>query len=247
MVEGPRGGWYFVYHGYENGFRTLGRQTLLEPFAWTADGWPRALGGDLSRPLPMPSGRAGGAHGIARSDRFDEPAFGTRWMFYGAAPQEARGFRVGNGALILQGKGTGPADSSPLTQMVGDRASEITVSVELEGAAEAGLLLFYNRDSFVGMGINGERMRSYRGGKESHWREPAPASRTLHLRMTSDRNIVTQYYSLDSKTWTRHGVRTEVSGYNANTIADLASLRPALFCSGQGTAIFRDFRYRALA
>ena len=52
-VEGPGGQWYLVYHGYENGYRTLGRQTLLEPIAWTADGWPKALGGDLSRPLPM--------------------------------------------------------------------------------------------------------------------------------------------------------------------------------------------------
>jgi hypothetical protein len=24
-----------VYHGYENGMRTLGRQTLLEPIEWT--------------------------------------------------------------------------------------------------------------------------------------------------------------------------------------------------------------------
>ena len=47
-VEGPAGDWWLVYHGYENGFRTLGRQTLLEPMAWTADGWPRATGGTLS-------------------------------------------------------------------------------------------------------------------------------------------------------------------------------------------------------
>ncbi|MFN6983157.1 MAG: family 43 glycosylhydrolase, partial [Brevundimonas sp.] len=31
LVEGPAGDWWMVYHGYENGFRTLGRQTLLEP------------------------------------------------------------------------------------------------------------------------------------------------------------------------------------------------------------------------
>lgn len=32
FVEGPAGDWWMVYHGYENGFRTLGRQILLEPF-----------------------------------------------------------------------------------------------------------------------------------------------------------------------------------------------------------------------
>ncbi|HTF97173.1 MAG TPA: family 43 glycosylhydrolase, partial [Cellvibrio sp.] len=54
LVEGPSGNWWMVYHAYENGFRTLGRQALLEPIEWTADGWFRAKGGDLSQPLPAP-------------------------------------------------------------------------------------------------------------------------------------------------------------------------------------------------
>jgi xylan 1,4-beta-xylosidase len=45
LVEGPdRKQWYLVYHGYENGYHTLGRQTLLEPVEWTADGWLRGGG-----------------------------------------------------------------------------------------------------------------------------------------------------------------------------------------------------------
>jgi xylan 1,4-beta-xylosidase len=36
LVEGSDGSWWMVYHGYENGFRTLGRQTLLEPVQWTS-------------------------------------------------------------------------------------------------------------------------------------------------------------------------------------------------------------------
>ncbi|MFX8680974.1 family 43 glycosylhydrolase, partial [Acinetobacter baumannii] len=55
-VEGADGRWFLVYHGYEKGYHTLGRQTLLEPIEWTADGWFRAVGGDLSRPLPKPAG-----------------------------------------------------------------------------------------------------------------------------------------------------------------------------------------------
>lgn len=35
LVEGPGGGWFIVYHAYENGFYNLGRQTLLEPIEWT--------------------------------------------------------------------------------------------------------------------------------------------------------------------------------------------------------------------
>ncbi|UAJ11092.1 family 43 glycosylhydrolase [Glacieibacterium megasporae] len=244
-VEGPDGRWFLIYHGYENGYRSLGRQTLLEPIAWSADGWFHATGGDLSNPLPRPRGVAG-PHGLAGSDDFSKPAFGTRWSFYGAGPDEVGRARVDRGTLTLAGKGTGPNDCSPLTQVVGDHAYEVIVDCEIEGTAQGGLLLFYNDRLFLGMGIDGTRMTSYRGGKSSYWQEPAPAVRRLHLRIVNERQIVTFYYSRDGKSWTRHGVRSEVSGYNANTMDDLAQLRPALFAAGGGSAHFRDFRYRAL-
>ena len=112
--------------------------------------------------------------------------------------------------------------------------------------AQGGLLLFYNDRLFLGMGHDGKRMTTYRGGKAGYWQEPAPATRTLHLKIANERHIVTFYYSVDGQSWIRHGLRSETSGYNANTIDDLASLRPALFAAGQGTVRFRDFRYRAL-
>ena len=245
-VEGPGGRWHMVYHGYENGYRSLGRQTLLEPIVWGDDGWFRATGGDLSQPLPRPGGTAG-PHGIASSDDFSKPAFGTRWSFYGGGPGELARARIENSALTIAGKGTGPNDCAPLTQIVGDHAYEVTVECELGGDAQGGLLLFFNDRLFLGMGIDGKRMITYRGGKPSYWREPAPAVRRLFLRIVNDRQIVTFYYSVDGKIWTRHGVRSEVSGYNANTIDDLAQLRPALFASGAGRVHFRDFRYRAIA
>jgi xylan 1,4-beta-xylosidase len=40
-VEGPDRRWWLIYHGYENGLRTLGRQMLLEPIEWTAAGRAR--------------------------------------------------------------------------------------------------------------------------------------------------------------------------------------------------------------
>ena len=245
-VEGPGGHWYLVYHGYENGLRTLGRQTLLEPMAWSADGWPVALGGDLSRPLPMPTGRPGGADGIARSDSFVRNTLGERWSFYAADPTEAHRAEFGPEGLVLAGKGTSPADSSPLTQMVGDPAYQISVCMELLGESQGGLLLFYNDRLFLGMGHDGTHMTTWRGGKASYWQEPAPPLRTIHLRIVNRRNIVTFYYSADGRSWTRHTVRSETSGYHVNTIDDLASLRPGLFATGPGRVRFRDFAYRAL-
>jgi xylan 1,4-beta-xylosidase len=245
-VEGPGGRWYLVYHGYENGFRTLGRQTLLEPIQWTDDDWFRADGGDLSQPIRMPIAGNPRPHGLARSDEFLQPAFGTRWSFYGTSPDEAQRASFESGSLLLTAKGAGPQDCAPLTQLVGDHAYEISVKMEIVGEAQGGLLLFFNDRLFLGMGHDGRKMTTYRGGKASYWSEPAPAVKTLHLKIVNDRHLVTFYYGLDGVTWVRHGMRSETSGYHANTIDDLASLRPALFAAGNGAVRFRSFRYLAL-
>ena len=245
LFEGPDSEWWLVYHGYENGYRTLGRQTLLDRIEWGADDWPRAMGADLSRPLAKPRRGVHGAPGITRSDDFARPAFGTRWTLYGADPGETGRVRIESNSLVLACKGTGPADSSPLTQTVGDYAYEVSVAMELSGAAQGGLLLFFNDRLFLGMGHDGRTMTTYRGGKASYWQEPAPATRTLHLKIVNDRHVVTLYYGVDGQRWIRHGVRSETSGYHANTIDDLQSLRPALFAAGSGSVRFRDFRYRA--
>lgn len=169
-----------------------------------------------------------------------------RWTFYGAGPDELRRALVDNESLVPQGKGSGPHDCSPLTQLVGDRAYEISVTMEVSGEAIAGLLLFYNDRLFLGMGHDGDRITTYRGGKASWWQEPALRARRIRLRIVNEHHIVSFYYGEDGNSWTRHGLRSEVSGYNANTIDDLASLRPALFAAGEGSAKFSDFRYRAL-
>lgn len=250
LVEGPGGAddapWYMVYHGYENGFRTLGRQTLLDPVEWTRDGWFRALGGDLAAPLTKPAGGKPGPHGFPRSDDFRTPTSGMRWCFYGAGPDEAQRARFDEGSLLLTAKGTGPHDCAPLTQQAGDHAYEISVRMDVMGAAQGGLLLFFNDRLFLGMGHDGTRMATYKGGKRTYWQEAAPAVRTLYLRIVNDAHIVSFYYGLDGIAWTRHAVRSEASGYNANTMDDLASLRPALFAAGNGAVRFRDFKYRAI-
>ena len=78
LVEGPAGDWWTIYHGYEAGFWTLGRQTLLDRIEWTPDGWFRMTGGDLSQPLPKPRGGQAGPHGMPLSDDFATLALGTQ-------------------------------------------------------------------------------------------------------------------------------------------------------------------------
>ncbi|HST92307.1 MAG TPA: family 43 glycosylhydrolase, partial [Brevundimonas sp.] len=153
LVEGPAGDWWMVYHGYENGYRTLGRQTLLEPIEWTPDGWFRALGGDLSKPLPKPRGGKAGPSAPGLSDDFSQDRFGVQWSFHDPKTEEAGRAVLDQGSLRLKGRGTSPADSSPLTCLVGDRSYEAEIGLELTGEAEAGILLFYNHKAFVGLGF----------------------------------------------------------------------------------------------
>jgi xylan 1,4-beta-xylosidase len=87
LVEGPtENDWYMVYHAYENGFYTLGRQTLLSPIEWTPDGWFRATEHDVSAPIPMPStkfpAKPRAQHGLALSDDFTTNKMGVQWSFF---------------------------------------------------------------------------------------------------------------------------------------------------------------------
>jgi len=239
--------WWMLSHGYENGFRTLGRQILLEPIAWTDDEWPVATA-DVGAELRAPHGAAHQAERVGFGDDFTTVALGERWAFHAPDPGETDRVRLDDG-LVLAAKGTGPADTSPLAILAGDHSYEVEVDVELlgdRGAVEAGLLLFFNNRLFCGMGIDSERMISYSGGIRTHWREPAPAAERIVLRIRNEEHIVTGWYRMPGGDWVRHGVRYETSGYNANTTGDLLSLRPALYASGAGEARFRGFRYRPL-
>lgn len=245
LVEGPGGDWWMVYHGYENGFRTLGRQTLLEPIEWTADGWFRAKGGDLSQPMRKPAGAKASLPAPALSDDFSHDRMGVQWSFHRPADDdEDRRARYVPGGLTIRGRGTSPADSSPLTCIVGDRSYRADLSIDLIGEAEAGLLLFYNDKAFVGMGFTPETLKIFEYSEELSWARRPHETRTLRLRLHNDENVLTQYYSFDEgRTWTRHDTRMEVSGMHHNVFGGFLSLRLGVYAAGTGEVRLRDFRY----
>ncbi|WGL18400.1 family 43 glycosylhydrolase [Microbulbifer bruguierae] len=253
LVEGPNSGkggdgdWWMVYHGYENGFRTLGRQTLLEPIEWTDDGWFRAIGGDLSRPLPIPGGKSRGTAGSALSDDFRDDRFGIQWAFHNPSADEMRRVHYEKDGLRIAARGASPADSAPLTCIVGDRAYEVEVAMELDGDAEGGLLLFYNHRAFVGLGFTREFIKTYQYAEEQSWfRQPAQTS-SLRIKLLNHNNVVTYHYSRDGgETWHLHGHRMEVSGLHHNVFGGFLSLRVGLYSAGDGDVRFRRFRYRAV-
>ncbi|MBS0226469.1 MAG: family 43 glycosylhydrolase [Proteobacteria bacterium] len=248
LVEGPAGDWWMVYHGYENGFRTLGRQTLLEPIEWTPDGWFKAKGGDLSRPLRKPAHGKTGPNGMALSDDFSRDRFGVQWSFHDPRPDEMQRIDRSNNSLLLKGAGSSPIDSSPLTCSAGDRSYQVEVTFDLIGDGEGGLLLFYNHKAFVGIGFTATELRVFQYAEEQAWARQKGAGRHVRIRLGNDRNVVTFHYSHDDgRTWKRLDTRMEVSGLNHNVFGGFLSLKPAIYSAGNGAVRLRDFTYQAMA
>jgi xylan 1,4-beta-xylosidase len=245
-VEGPKGDWWLLYHGYENGFRTLGRQALLEPFEWTEDGWPIARGGDSDQPMSKPVAASGGLHGQPLSDTFQQDRLGTHLAFFQPQGEYLNRARMGEGGLLLAAQGNGPADSSPLAMITGDHSYEVTVEVEARGSAQAGLLLFYNKALFCGLGCDGKTLHNYKLGQELRYGvNTAISGGHLWMRSRNLENVVSFFWSEDGAVWQKAN-SYEVSGYNHNVGDGFLSLRPALFASGGGTALFKKLQYQTI-
>jgi len=244
IIDAADDSWWMVSHGYENGFRTLGRQILLEPIEWTPDGWPVAPAADLGADLPKLRPDDPAAESPAASDDFSAPAWGTRWSLEDTVPAARSRARFGD-ALSLAAVGGSPADSPPMAIRATERAYAVEVEVEVSPGASGALLLYFSPRLFCGMAWDGTRMTSYAGGVATHWREPVTPGDRLRLRLVNDGHIVTGWHAAPGGEWRRHGVRYDTSGYHAATMQDLKSLRPALCAFGRGDVRFTDFRHIA--
>jgi xylan 1,4-beta-xylosidase len=150
LVDTPSGKWYMTVHSYENGYRTLGRQLLLLPVEWTADGWfrvPDGMTADAALPLPV----AGSSQQplLDPSDDFTSAELGLQWGFW--REYDATRFTVKSGALSLAARGTSLADSSALTTAVGGHSYTVEVDVEVEPGCECGMMLFYDPQHATGI------------------------------------------------------------------------------------------------
>ncbi|MBP7373318.1 MAG: family 43 glycosylhydrolase [Opitutaceae bacterium] len=247
LVEGPDGKqWYLVYHAYENGYYNLGRQTLLEPVEWTDDGWVKASGYDVARPIPMPRGGEAVPHGIALSDDFSTKKLGTQWSFFHPAGAPTEVSRYEGGALVVKASGTSPKDGTRLSAVCGDHAYEMQVEIDCDEGATGGLLVFYSERLFAGLGFSKDQMLEYRKGDITPFPKPASVGRHYFLRLRNDHHVVTLWYSADGVQWTKHWMQIEVSGYHHNVADGFLSLRPTLLAAGAGEVRFRNFKYTVL-
>ncbi|MXP10287.1 family 43 glycosylhydrolase [Pseudoblastomonas halimionae] len=247
LVQAPDDSWWSLYHGYENGYWTLGRQCLLDPVAFDRDGWFDMTGGDLSHALSKPQGGSAVPHGMPLSDDFTGPlALGSKWAFFKPEPSEEKRIESGDGVLRLAGKGKAPSSGSPLLVTAGDRSYQFECDIEIAPGGWAGLVLFYDDRLYCGLGFDADRFVTHQYGRERA-RPANPHGSRMLMRVTNRAHIVVFDTSGDGgRTWQRFDRGMEVSGYHHNVRGDFLMLRPGLYAAGPGEARFRDFRFTAL-
>ena len=172
---------------------------------------------------------------------------GVQWSFYAGDEGDRDRYRYENSSLVLKAKGAAPADSSPLWFVTGDHAYEMEVEIDADAGASGGLLVFYSRRLYAGLGFSARNFLH-----ASLWDGSAcgQAARTWgSICGSASATIATSSridYSADGKRWERFDRAIEVSGYHHNVAYDFLSLRPALYAAGTGEVRFRNFKYRAL-
>lgn len=237
------GHWWIIYHAYQKGFYTLGRQTLMEPIEWTDDGWfvvPAAIRTD--QPIPKPDVRAQ-RNPPPLSDDFRSEQLGLQWSFHQS--YDPSRVRVGGGELQLRAQGTNPGDSPPLLCIPRDESYELTVRYELEGRATGGLVLFYNQNMYAGLVTDGDNFTIYRRGQSLN-HGTNPLGRSGYLRIRNEEHVLTFHYSTDGREWNKIRRSFSTEAYNHTAFGGFVGLRTGMVSVGDGSVTFREFTYSAL-
>jgi xylan 1,4-beta-xylosidase len=241
LVDTADGKWFITVHAYENGYRTLGRQLLLLPVEWTADGWwrvPKDVRPDSQIRVPIAGTKQ--KPFLDPSDGFQNSELGLQWQFWHEF-NSAR-FSIEHGALTLQAQGSSIQETSVLTTPVGGHSYTVEVDVEVSEGCESGLLLFYNPSFYAGVLItkNGIRAKVADGGL---WGSTETGCTRATLRIVNDRQELDFYYRLPGQEWRKTEASAEISGLNHNVLGGFLDVRPALCAYGNGRATFRTFGY----
>lgn len=241
LVDAPDGKWWIVYHAYENGFLNLGRQTLLEPVEFTKDGWLKAASGTaIEKPIRKPVASQTLTNRLAHLNEF---RIGLDWRFY--RQFDSARTSVSNGVLTLKAQGKTPHESAPLLFIPGAHNYEISVKIDKDSGAAAGLLLFYNADFYVGTSFDTKKRFRWRKGS-TKWSAEHTGGNRLWLKLKVNENIVTGYYSYDGADWKKEPWGMDISGYHHNTLYDFLSMLPGVFASGEGQVRFSELQFKQL-
>lgn len=234
LFDDVNANWWIVYHAYEKGRYTLGRQTLFDPIDWTQDDWP--ILAKTPHPLPSANGRVGG---MKLSDDFSGPSLGLQWMAW----RNYAGVQLKDGRLFLTAKGSGPGNARLLLVTATDAAYEVQAEVTLPSGGIGGLILFYNEKAFAGLTSDGKEFTLYRDATIAT-REPNRFGSHFFLKIVNRQDRCAFLVGADGKTWTSLLHDVDVSGLHHNNFGGFLALRPGLMAAGTGEVRFDRFVYK---
>lgn len=206
-VQTPAGQDYFMYHAYPAvGTVFLGRESVIDPITWAADGWPA-----VNRGLGVSGGkgtRSAGSPPHPRQasfiDNFSSPLLSPEWKWPIEHPASVK---VGGGSLTLS-----PSGASEITVVAGAMLAinyVATVGIKAGDTPERGLAVIGNRRSTVALTRLGDKLQltSVTGDHtQTLWQSPVTQVQLLWLRVTSGgRGEAIFSYSLDHLHWTPAG------------------------------------------
>lgn len=203
-VRTPAGKDFFLYHAYPAvGTIYLGRESVLDPIAWDADGWPSVNGGNGTS-----GGEAPGVQSntqrlprqISFTDKFGSGLLGPEWKWPVDRPATVK---VGKGRLFLQAEGEDDLASLAGSLLTVGYIS--TVGVEATSTAAGGLAVIGNRSSTFALTRRGGTLQllSLMGkAPEILWQTTVSAAPVVWLRVSSDGSTAASFsYSLDHQKW----------------------------------------------
>lgn len=240
LVDDVEGNWWILYHAYEKGYHTLGRQSLMLPIEWTDDQWFRVPEGVHSGDrVKKPAGKTS-VNGTSLSDDFSGADPGLQWQFFRHYAPER--IALNNGRLFLQAQGKSFEESAPLLIIPSDHRYEAMVEYTIDPGVTAGMCMFYDEQANARIAVDTAQFTVF-NQKNAKIRERNKVGNHGYLRVLNDEHEVSFYFSADGKEWTRLERTLEMSGFHHNVFGKFLSLRVGLYAFGEGNATFDNFIY----
>lgn len=232
LIEGPDGKWWIIYHAYQNGAYSLGRQTLIEPIEWTKDGWYQPANNQSSHGLP--------AGEMNLSDEFTSSIIGWQWTGWKEDINQTA--YIQSGSLHLPARGESPKDGRIMLTTAMNTSYIIETEVTLGENNEGGLLLYYNENANAGLVANETNFKIHRNDLILRT-IPNRIGRSFNVRLENTNGNMTLKVSSDGKKWETLKEKIDVSDLHHNNYGGFYALRPALYSAKAGETMFRNFKY----
>lgn len=253
MTQDPQGNWYLVFHGIRPTnaqLHHIGRETMLAPFTWEADGWPLVNGGRSVPEYVTGPGEGTMIPQTAWRDDFREEGFHPRWTWL-RNPDLSHYRKTEQGLTLLGGEFT--LDSLESPTFLGARQRQLNVCYETEltvlcGQGRAGITVFHTAEHHYDLQVtredDGLSVRLHRVAADMQM-DSAPvmfkADAPLVLRITADKNLYSFFAGTDREEMTLIGTgRTQLLSTEAMPCT-FTGCFVGLFAEGDTEAIFRYF------